>query len=209
MVGGPADVSSAVLTVPVGGFEPVGAIGGCVEPVVATEHHGSGAGLTVLERVEAELDRRERALTRVLAPADGVICSNQFIAYLRTYSDMVKCNMDPTPQVDSASAGVQAQVQRRPAATEPTQHNIDTYIQVPPATLASTSLPSEANRRPHIISAIHNKPDVHEYSIVIEELQNRIGGKGQWKGTRKIKYWGVRYGDRCRRIGRIQKCRTC
>ena len=53
----PADVSSTVLAAPVGGFELAGVIGGCVEPVVATKHHGSGAGLTVLERVEAELDR--------------------------------------------------------------------------------------------------------------------------------------------------------
>ena len=117
----PADVSSTVLAAPVGGFEPAGAIGGCVEPVVATKHHGSGAGFTVLERVEAELDRQERALTRVLAPADGASGSNHNIAYLRTYSDIVKCNMNPTYQVDSASAGVQAQVQRRPAATQPTK----------------------------------------------------------------------------------------
>ena len=57
MVSGLADVSSAVLAVPVGGFEPVGAIGGCVEPVVATEHHGSGAGLSTLKCAEAEIDR--------------------------------------------------------------------------------------------------------------------------------------------------------
>ena len=110
----PADVSFTVLAAPVGGFESAGVTGGCVEPVVATEHHGSGAGLTVLECVEAELDRGERALTRVLAPApDGAIGSNHNIAHLRAYSDIVKCNMNPTYQVDSASAGVQAQVQRR------------------------------------------------------------------------------------------------
>ena len=76
MVSGPADVSSAVLAVPVGGFEPVGAIGGCVEPVVATEHQCRSApcaGLTALERVEAELDRRERALALLLATVDGAI----------------------------------------------------------------------------------------------------------------------------------------
>ena len=93
MVRAPADVSSTVLAAPVGGFEPAGVMGGCVEPVVATEHHGSGAGLTALERAEAELDRRERALTRLLAPADGTNCPNHNTAYIRTYSDLVKCNM--------------------------------------------------------------------------------------------------------------------
>ena len=60
----PADVSSTVLAAPVGGFEHAGASGGCVELVVATEHHGSGAGLNALDSVEAELDRRERAFGR-------------------------------------------------------------------------------------------------------------------------------------------------
>ena len=50
--------------------------------MVATEHHGSGVGRTVLERVEVELDRRERALSRVLAPADGAIGSNHNVGIL-------------------------------------------------------------------------------------------------------------------------------
>ena len=92
MVSGPADVSSAVLVVPMGGLELVGAIGGCVWPMVATEHHGSGVGLTApeltaLERAEAELDRRERALALLLAPAYGAIGSKHTI---RTHSDIVK-----------------------------------------------------------------------------------------------------------------------
>ena len=44
----PADTSSTVSAAPVGGFGPAGAIGGYVEPVVATKNHSSGAGLTVL-----------------------------------------------------------------------------------------------------------------------------------------------------------------
>ena len=59
IVSEPAGVSSTVLAAPVGDFQPAGVIGGCVEPVVATEHHGSSAGLTALERAEAELDRRK------------------------------------------------------------------------------------------------------------------------------------------------------
>ena len=90
-VSGPANVSSAVLAVPVGAFELVVAIGGCVEPVVATEHHGSGAGLTALERAEAELDVCERALGLLLASVDGGICSNS-TKYIRTYADIAKCN---------------------------------------------------------------------------------------------------------------------
>ena len=73
MVQEPADVSSTVLAAPVGGFEPAAVTGGCVEPVVAIEHHGSDEakercnhGLTGLELIEAELDRRERALQLVL-----------------------------------------------------------------------------------------------------------------------------------------------
>ena len=75
----PADISSTVLAAPVGGCEPAGAIGGCVEPVVATKHDGSGAGLSVLERAEAKLDRRERTLGLLLASADG---SNHIHTYM-------------------------------------------------------------------------------------------------------------------------------
>ena len=113
MVSRPADVSSAVLAVPVGSFEPVGAVGGCVEPVAATEHHGSSApcaGLTALERVEAELDRRERALALLLAPADGAIGSKHTT---RTYSDISKRSIYSTrvakAVVGLALAGVPAQ----------------------------------------------------------------------------------------------------
>ena len=125
----PADVSSTVLAAPVGGFEPATVPGGCVEPVVATEHHGSGAGLTALERAEAEFDRRERALTRLLAQADGANGSNHKIAYTRTYSDVVKSNINPiysagaaSAAKDQATAGEQVQIQRRNIARYHRRH---------------------------------------------------------------------------------------
>ena len=52
-----------MLAAPVGGFEPAGVAGGCVEPVVAIKHHSSGEveqqrnhGLSTIELIEAELD---------------------------------------------------------------------------------------------------------------------------------------------------------
>ena len=90
-----------------------------MEPVVASEHYGSSAGLSVFERAEAELDRRERALGLLLASADGANGSNH-TTYIRTYSDIVKCNtyIDPihcagvtNATEDLAKAGVPAQIQ--------------------------------------------------------------------------------------------------
>ena len=64
----------------------MGAIGGCVEPAVATEDHGSDApcaGLTALERVKAALDRQDRALALLLATADGAIGSTHTVYIFR------------------------------------------------------------------------------------------------------------------------------
>ena len=110
MVQAPANLSSTVLAAPVGGFEPAGVTGGCVEPVVATEHHGSGKSEqpTTIDLIEAELDRRERALQLILG-------SNPNTTYISTYPDVTQCNTTYVPtysdivQHDSAWAGVQAQ----------------------------------------------------------------------------------------------------
>ena len=73
---------------PVCGFEPAGVIGGGVEPVVATEHHGSGEvkQSRAIELIEAELDCRERVLQLILG-------SNLNTSYVPTYSDTVQCNI--------------------------------------------------------------------------------------------------------------------
>ena len=69
----------------------MGVIGGCVEPVVPAKHHGNGAGLSMLEHAEAELDRRERALGLLLASADGANNSKNTTC-IRTYYAIIKCN---------------------------------------------------------------------------------------------------------------------
>ena len=70
----PADVSSSVIAAPVGGAvpaKPTGVIGGRVEPGDAVKLSRSSAASSTLSRVEAELDRREKAYV-ALALADHV-----------------------------------------------------------------------------------------------------------------------------------------
>ena len=120
--------------------------------MVATEHHGSGAGLTAIDRAEAELDTREHVFGLLLASADSGAIGSNSTKYIRTYADIVKCKtyIDPLYNAgatnatnDLAMAGVSAQFQRRPAATPPVTK------QVPSSTTsASSSEASEASGRP-------------------------------------------------------------
>ena len=77
------DVSSSVIAAPVAGDLPVGlpgAIGGRVEPGVAAKHSCSDAASLTLSRVEAELDRREKAFV-ALALADHVAKAHAYLYY--------------------------------------------------------------------------------------------------------------------------------
>ena len=65
--------------------------------------HGSGAGLTALERAEAELDRRERAFGLLLASVDSGAIGSKSTKYIRTYSDIAKCNTCIDPLYDAGA----------------------------------------------------------------------------------------------------------
>ena len=167
----------------------MGAIGGCVEPVVVTEHHSSGApcaGLTALERVEAELDRRERARALLLATADGAIGSKHIIC---TYSDIAKRSVYPTRVAEAvvglASAGVPAQS----AAASGVSTIYSNVTQVPTPT--STS-PSSEGLAPeyHTYHTYRNKLSVHEsQDMHIGKSGVGVGGfrgKGVGKGSHDV-----------------------
>ena len=118
-----------------------GVTGGCVESVVATEHHGSGEakqqhnhGLTGLELIEAELGRREQALQLVLG-------SSHHTTYVSTYSDLAQYNISPIQNSGATNAvkGLASAGERtQPAAASgvPTKHNNETQVR----TTSSTSL---------------------------------------------------------------------
>ena len=173
----PADVSSLVIAAPLDGFQTSGETGGQVEPGPVTKRPGcSGAtGVDLVSFAEAELDRRER----VLAQTSGTAVVGTVDK--RTYSDILKHNISANRSIPhvhiptnaqhttgAAGLGVQAQVQRRPAATHP---------EVPSPTSTSSSpmsdQPSVINMYDTYVTCEHDFPKVGEMIKTWENVGNQ------------------------------------
>jgi hypothetical protein len=119
-----ADVSSLVIAAPLDGFQTDGATGGQVEPGSATQRPGCSDAVhfDAMSYAEAELDKRERAMTFIGGSNVGSEEKSTYCDILvrNLHKNSTRINPVCTPAATNApqlaSPGVPAQSARRPAA---------------------------------------------------------------------------------------------